>query len=238
MRPTALFIVLIAYLLAASCRKDVELAGHLWTTTYIINGSDGERCKVDINLLCNSENSGVLFISETYDSDPMPYGSALPFSYTWDGDDGSVSIASGASCINLPIEYEKAEHYSLNLDLSGLRDYYPYLAMEFALGKKEYYAPVTVDGSHWEFGFGEPSESYLYVLDFSADSAALNLTYTAGDEEQHAGWGISYTFANGVGDMRITNNAGYFGSFHGYFYLPDDGHLMFYDSENVLPMSR
>lgn len=222
-----------------SCGKGIDLAGYAWTAEVVSNGDDGIDTPFSMAFVCNSEDSGVVFFSETYPDDPMPYGTAVRFSYTWDGDKGSFCLGDGSG-ISLPVYYEKgAEMPALVVDITPMREYFQRYATEYTLDKADYYSPQSVDGTHWFFLFDDGSALYSYVLDLGADTGILRLDCigTEGDTSVVT-WTITeYSYSKGIGRMKLRSDA-FNVYFNGYFYLPDEHHLNFFDSENMLPMSR
>ena len=239
LRSTALFIVLMVCLLATSCGKGIELAGYAWNAEVVSSGAGGVYTPFSMAFVCNTESSGVAFFAETYPDDPMPYGTAVRFSYTWDGDEGSFQLDDGSG-ISLPVYYEKrSEKPAVVVDITPMRDYFQRYATEYSLERTEYYSPQSVDGTHWEFSFDGGDAHYSYSLGFGSDTALLRLDCTNADGDTAVvTWTITeYSYAEGVGRMKIRSDA-FNVYFNGYFYLPDEHHLNFFDSENLLPMSR
>lgn len=218
-----------------SCGKGVELAGYAWEAEV----NNGIYTPFGMAFVCNSESSGMAFFSETYPDDPMPYGTAVRFNYKWDGDEGSIYFDDGSG-ISLPVHYEKgAANHSVVVDLSPLYDYFSLNDWEYSLNRSNFYSPSTVDGTHWEYSFYYGEANYFYALDFGCDTALLRLDYvnTEGDTSVFT-WTITeYVYTDGIGRIKIRSDALNV-YFNGYFYLPDEHHLNFFDSENLLPMSR
>lgn len=232
-------LLALAPLFLASCHKDIELAGYAWTASVVSSGADGVYKPFSMAFVCNTDNSGVAFFSETYPDDPMPYGAAIKFSYNFDGDDGSIQFSDGSD-ITLPLHFERgSEVPSLVVDLSPMHDYYPNYAMEYTLNKSNYYSPSTVDGTQWYFSFNNGTADYFYSLDFGSDTALLHLDYVDSEGDTSVvTWTITeYAYADGIGRMKIRSDALNV-YFNGYFYMSDEHHLNFFDSENLLPMSR
>lgn len=232
-----------------SCGKTVDLSGYAWTASVVTHDDGGVYTPFSFTLLCNGENSGVAFFTETYPGDPIPYGFSMPFVYTWDGEDGTLTLDDGMAGIVVPLEYERAERNSVVADISGMRDYYPKYAYAYSLKQKGYYSPASVAGTHWEFAYeytdiiddtkAEVTVHCRYELDFMEMNAVLHHCVIAADGScDTTTWQIpEYTYANGFGRMTI---AGFLPNFEfvGHFYLPDERHLGFFDGESVLPMRR
>ncbi|MCR5822541.1 MAG: hypothetical protein K6F85_06475 [Bacteroidales bacterium] len=228
-----------------ACVPDIDLKGHAWTGNANYN-EDGERINNEFALVCNSDNSGTLFISETSADDPMGLCLVMPFSYTWDDNNGTATIKyenpeeQKTQTFTMPLSYTKTEGLVAYLDnLKTLLDI-PYPNIN--LTSKNYANPSSLVSTHWVMDFdeeiGEEEEiHYHYELEFvNATGAVLSLTTTEGGEENlEDRWNVNYTYSNGVGHTSIY----FFGeTIKGGFYLPDATHMIFSDGENRLNLVK
>lgn len=239
--------VWLASSLTMSCRKTVDLAGSAWTASVVQNGTGGVYTPFSMTFLCNSDCSGRAFFVEKYENDPVPYGVSLPFSYVWDGEEGTLTLDDGISGIQLPLRYERAERNTLVVDFSPMHDYYPQYAgwRLFALERVEYCRTAQLDGSHWAFSYNPVLSDTavdaidIYELDFASSSAMLKFTRIQGSEGDTlvATWDIpEWHFSNGIGDALLRNTS--LGvSFSASFYLPDAAQLLLFDGESMLPFA-
>ena len=236
------FFSLALVALLQSCNNDVELRDHTWCTTRVLDYGN-QPMTLSVDLLCNTGNTGVLFIGETYASEPVPYGVYMPFNYTWDGSSGSACIIG--TDVVLPLKSDHAKSNTLNVDFSALGEYIPVLRnASYALDAAGYYVADNLDGSRWQYSFdlplaldtGDAVENYLFELSLSADSGLLQLVYSRpGADDSHNTWHVGYTYVDGVADLTVTTGSY---SFKACCYMPDAGHLFFFDGESMVPFSR
>lgn len=248
-----LFTLLATIFTMTACTHDIDLAGYAWTGSGSYT-EDGERIDNEFALVCTSTSEGTLFLSENYGNEPMGFCLAMPFTYTWDDNKGTVTAklelpdgwkgkAKGTYAFRLPINYTKNE--GLVMDLSNLRMMLELPYPSINLTQKEYAKPADMTGTRWTMEFDGDiygseerlTSHYRYELEFVNSSAAvLNLSMTEeGDEAENMRWNVNYTYSKGVGRTSI-----YFDgeTVKGGFYMPDDTHMTFSDGENLLNLVK
>ena len=227
-----LIAVLAAVFTMTACVPDTDLAGYAWTSSGYYY-EDGERADYEFALVCTSANSGTLFVSMTYDSDPVGMCLAMPFTYTWDDNHGTATatlefpedlkgrrgIAKGTYTFTINMSYTKTE--GLVVSISDIERMLEFPCTNMGLSKKDYAKP-----SH-----------YLYELEFvSATAAVLNLGMTEeGDEAENMRWNVNYTYSGGVGHTSIYDEGM---TVNGGFYMPDADHMTFTDGMNRLNLVK
>ena len=251
-----LIAVLAAVFTMTACVPDTDLAGYAWTSSGYYY-EDGERADYEFALVCTSANSGTLFVSMTYDSDPVGMCLAMPFTYTWDDNHGTATatlefpedlkgrrgIAKGTYTFTINMSYTKTE--GLVVSSSDIERMLEFPCTNMGLSKKDYAKPSAMTGTHWTMEFdysydgmdSEESTHYLYELEFvSATAAVLNLGMTEeGDEAENMRWNVNYTYSGGVGHTSIYDESM---TVNGGFYLPDADHMTFTDGMNRLNLVK
>ena len=204
-------------------------------------------------MLCNSDKDGVLFISEEYDDDPEPDGFAIPFTYTWDDNQGTLTAevisyrldTLTRETTTIPINYSKTT--GLLMDLCNLY-HLNVIALDpvgFGLERKTLYNAESLTNTEWQYssdnviGPGGGIELSYYL--FFPSSTAAKLTYYQGGFYGGT-WEFdgTYHYANGVGKIAL-NAGGWFvneETHEGYFFLPDAQHLVLCDDESYILLDR
>lgn len=253
-----LIAVLAAVFTMTACVPDIDLAGNAWTSNSTIS-YDGERADYEFALVCTSASSGTLFISMTYEDEPMGMCFAMPFTYTWDDNHGTATatlefpedwkgrkgMAKGTYSFAIDMDYTKTE--GLVVTSSDIERMMEVPCTKLNLTKKDYAKPSAMTGTRWAMDFdwaielpddgGSETEHYSYELEFvSATAAVLNLSMTEdGDESENMRWNVNYTYSGGVGHTSI-----YFDgeTVKGGFYMPDANHMTFTDGMNRLNLVK
>ena len=248
--------VVTATLALASCGKTIDLEGYAWTAT--VNGTDdeGDAVTMKVAMLCTSKEAGTLFVGSSYDDDPMDLGEALPFTYKWDDNEGTLTatysyfeLYKGTQTVSLPMSYSKTTGLVVDWGALYRLGGIPLNPAGLTLEKKEIYKAASLKGTEWALAYDENPRSeslakdgvrhYSYTLAFTtASTAKLTLCITEGDEESETyEWSIAYSYADGVGKMTVKDLT-WGDTFTGYFYLPDEKTITFCDGGNILPMKR
>lgn len=224
-------ILVTLTLMLAACGHDIDVQGYRWHTTSTLANDDAV---LDIDLVVNAANGGVLFLAETYANDPVPYGSALPFTYTWDGNSGTIDITGGTCRLPLVLVHNTTGEGKLEVDMSPLRIYHPYLAETYTLDRMTFHRAPSVAGTVWLFSVAD--NGYIYTLALGDTSGTLRLVRTTSEgDSTYAAWDIAnYSLSDGIATMVI-RNVMFNEKYNGYFYMPDDRHLCFFDGESMLP---
>jgi hypothetical protein len=248
--------MLAAVFTLTACVPDIDLAGNAWTSNSNYY-EDGERVDTEFALVCTSTNSGTLFISITYDDEPMGMCLAMPFTYTWDDNHGTAtatlefpedwkgrkSMDKGTYSFTINMDYTKTE--GLVVTSSDIERMLGVPCTKLNLTKNSYAKPSAMTGTRWMMDFdysyddydSEYTEHYRYELEFvSATAAVLNMSMTEdGDEAENMRWNVNYTYSGGVGRTSI-----YFDgeTVKGGFYMTDDTHMTFTDGMNRLNLVK
>ena len=254
---TKLALAALIALAFTSCVPDIDLAGHAWTSnTYCFDG--GERVDTEFALVCTSTNSGTLFISQTYAGEDMGICFAMPFTYTWDDNQGTAtatlefpedlkgrkSMSKGTYTFKINMYYTKTE--GMVVTSSDIERVLEIPCTSMALTKNDFAKPSAMTGTRWSVEFDEAIDApddmsmtahYRYELEFvSTTAAVLNLNYTEdGGDAENMNWNVNYTYADGVG---LTSISFYGETVKGGFYMPDDTHMTFTDGENRLNLVK
>lgn len=241
---------LLAALTLASCGKTIDLEGYAWNGTVSGTDSDGDRVTLTVSMLCTSDKAGTLFLGDNYEGEPLEDGFALPFTYTWDDNQGIVTATYinpeengvGTLTLSLPVSYTKTE--GLRLDLRNLykKGLVPLDVIDFGLAKTEIYKTGSLKETKWQMEFenrgGLVKANSAYFLYFqSATRGEMHLTQ--GGFVGPISWDVTYSYADGVGAATLTGSGIAEGdAFDAYFYLPDSQHLVFCDGESYMTMQR
>lgn len=253
-----LIAVLAAVFTMTACVPDTDLAGYAWTSTGYYE-EDGERVNTELTLVCTSSNSGTLFLSENYGDDAMGFCLVMPFTYTWDDNQGTATATlefpedwkgrkaspKGTYTFTISMYYTKTE--GLVITSSGIEQMLEVPCTGLNMVKKEYAKPTNMTGTRWAMEFdntidipegGTETTHYRYELEFvSATGAILNLVMSeeGDDEPTTERWNVNYTYADGVGHTSI-----YFDgeNVNGGFYMPDATHMLFSDGMNGLIFTK
>lgn len=241
-----------------ACVPDTELAGYAWTGS----GSyyeDGEQVNTELTMVCTSSNSGTLFLSETYGDEEMGLCLAMPFTYTWDDNQGTATAtleipddwkgrngqAKGTYTFTISMSYTKTE--GLIISSSSIEQMFEVPCTSLAMVKKDYAKPTDMTGTRWAMEFdefvdipdgGTVTAHYRYELEFvTATSAVLNMVMREEgyDESENEHWNVNYTYADGVGHTSI-----YFDgeNVKGGFYMPNATYMTFSDGINGLDLVK
>ena len=238
----------LAVLTFTSCVPDIDLAGNAWTNTGYYY-EDGERVTTELTLVCTSTNSGTLFISERYSGDPMGSCFAMPFTYTWNDNQGTATATlefpedwksgkaspKGTYTFSISMYYTKTE--GLVISSSDIEQMLEIPCTSLGMVKKEHAKPTNMTGTRWVMEFddtidipegGTETTHYHYELHFiSAATATLALT----SEDWNERWSINYTYADGVGRTSINFDGE---NVNGGFYMPNENTMLFSDGMNGL----
>ena len=248
-----LISLLAAVLTMAACQPDIDLVGYAWTSSNYYY-EDGERVDYEFAFVCTSASSGTLFVSVTYEGEANGMCLAMPFTYTWDDNQGTAtatlefpedlkgrkSMSKGTYSFTINMYYTKTE--GMVVTSSDIERVLEIPCTSMALTKNDFAKPSAMTGTRWSVGFDEAIDApdnmsmtahYRYELEFvSTTSAVLNLNYTEdGGEAENMNWNVNYTYADGVG---LTSISFYGETVKGGFYMPDDTHMTFTDGENRL----
>lgn len=241
---------LLAALMLASCGKKIDLEGYAWNGTVSGTDSDGDRVTLTVAMLCATDKAGTLFLGENYEGEPLEDGFALPFTYSWDDNQGTLTATYsnpeengvGTVTLSLPVSYTKTE--GLRLDLRNLykKGLVPLDVIDFGLAKTEIYKAGNLKETEWQMEFedrvGLDKATSTYFLYFqSATRGELHLTQ--GGFVGPISWDMTYSYADGVGAATLRGRGLAEGdAFDAYFYLPDSRHLVFCDGESYLTMEK
>lgn len=252
-----LIAMLAAVLTMTACQPDIDLAGYAWTSSGYYY-EDGERADYEFALVCTSANSGTLFVSMTYDSDPVGMCLAMPFTYTWDDNHGTATatlefpedlkgrkgMAKGTYTFKINMSYTKTE--GLVVSSSDIERIFEVPCTGMVLTKKNYAKPSAMTGTRWAMEYDETIDvpegenltaHYCYELEFvSTTAAVLNISMTEeGDETENMRWNVNYSYSGGVGSTSIYADGE---TVKGGFYMPDATHMTFTDGMNRLNLVK
>lgn len=245
-----LIAVLAAVFTMTACVPDTDLAGYAWTYDNIIT-YDNDPARYECVLVCTSSSSGMLFIGLTYEDEARGICFAMPFTYTWDDNEGTATAtlefpdewkgkAKGTYTFSFNMYYTKTE--GLVVSSRDIEHLFELPCTGLNMVKKDHAKPAAMTGTRWVMEFeeivdipegGVDTNHYHYELDFvNQTGAVLNLSMTdVYDEVENMRWNVNYTYSEGVGRTSI-----YFDgeNIKGGFYMPDDTHMTFTDGENWL----
>lgn len=251
MRKFFIATALLAVAVLASCGKTIRLEGYAWNASVTSTDDDGDRMTLEVNMFCTSDKEGTLFICEKYSHNPIPDGLALPFTYTWDDNVGTITATYidpeidgvGTSTISIPMNYTKTT--GLVVDLGNLyrKEMIDMNPAGFSLEKKEIYKAGNLKGTEWQCRFEDVlspggGADYAYFLHFNSSTDAKLTMYRDGFYGGTEEWDVTYSYDDGVGKMTLRWVSYPEDTFEGYFYLPDSQHLVYCDGESHLSMER
>lgn len=235
-------LALLASLLFASCVPDIDLAGSAWSGDAYTD-DEGQTLKTTLTLVCNTADSGLLFVAED-DGSPWPLCHCLPLSYSWTDNHGSATATLSIpddimQRYRLDLDYTKAEGLrittlttmSTDLELPGI--------VNFGLKEKHLAKPATLAGTTWKQSHYNEwnGDSIVYELHLvGTTTGVLNVTAASIDghrETERAN--VSYSYHGGAGTVSATDGNE---SVSGGFYLPDDNHLFFALGEFSLTLTK
>ena len=240
---TKLFPVITTIALMAlcftSCVPDQEIAGIRWNASWSGADNDGDLCTTTVDLVLNTENTGMLFINQEYDGEGMGGGFAIPVTYTWDDNHGTATgtyeyesddNGNHTHTATIDLDYTKTEGFRISAR-GELSNWYGLTLL--ALTQKDYVKNPVLEGTRWVCEYEEDGTTYHYEISFVSTSAALiTLQYSDGNgEEESERWNMDYSLNSGLATTTIR----FFGeTVTGGFFLSDATHLTFCDSENFL----
>lgn len=233
-------------------KKEIELAGTAWSGFQTAVNNDGTTL-LDVTFICASASEGTLFIkiSETDCSESECL--VVPFGYTWNDNQGTVSgtyqfsyekrkeggseSSKGTITIAMTIGYTDAE--GLTLDLGNAANVFELPVSTIRLSKKNIAKPSAMTGTQWvsefdgttlDWDFTQINVHYRYVVNFvSTTAATISMTMAgSGDDVATEQWNATYTYGEGVGHTQIIEDGD---CYYGGFFLTDASHMVFSDGE-------
>ena len=236
-------IIALTALCFTSCVPDQEIAGARWNASWSGADSDGDPCTTTVDLVLNTESTGMLFINQKYADEGIGGGFAIPITYTWDDNHGTATgtfeyesddNGNHTHTATIDLDYTKTDGFRISAH--GELDNWFGLTL-LALTRKDYVKNPALDGTRWVSEFEEDGSTYHYEISFvSAGAALISLQYSDGYGEGGSDrWNVAYSLNSGLGTTTIS----FYGmTVSGGFFLSDAMHLTFCDGENFLQFTK